>query len=119
MTYSDEEHIDNIMDSFDFEKVRKYMEDNDWRWGIINLIPTVEELKSTSLELLMNIKDEEVGYCMSTGGFTVVKCYDSLRLMFSIEDIDSEIVNLKSTYKKDQKQKERKEKLEVIDGISS
>lgn len=119
MTYNHKEHINFIMDSFDFEKVHKYMKLDDWKWGIINAIPTVEELKSTARNLLVSIKNEESGYYVSTGGFTAMKCYDSLRLMFSIDDVDSEFVNFKDSYEKDKKQKERQNKLEVIDGISS
>ena len=119
MTYSDDEHIDYIIDNFNFKKVKKHMEENKWTWGFANTVPTINQLKSTAFDLLMQIKDEESDHWVSTGGFTAMKGFDSLRLMFSIDDVDSDFVNLKDTYDKDKNNKERKIKLEIIDGISS
>jgi len=117
MTYSEEEHIDYIIDRFNFERVRKFMEINDWKWG--PRIPTLSELKSTSLKLLMNVKDGERGDFSSTGGFIATNCGDFLRLDFSMEGMESIYLNLTDNYNKDKKRKERKSKLEVIDGIST
>jgi len=117
MTYNEDEHIDYIIDRFDFERVKKFMEIDNWKWG--NNIPTLTELKSTALDLLMSIKDGEYGDCSSTGGLAATNCGDFLRLDFSIEDMDSIYLNLTDNYMRDKKRKERKDKLEVIDEIST
>lgn len=117
MTYNEDEHIDYIIDRFDFERVKKFMEIDDWKWG--NNTPTLSELKSTALDLLMRIKDGKYGDYSSTGGLTATNCGDFLRLDFSIADMESIYLNLTDNYNRDKKRKERKDKLEVIDGIST
>ena len=44
-----EEHLDEIMDNFDFEKVEKVMEFLDWKWAFIEgspKVPTRADLRS-------------------------------------------------------------------------
>jgi len=115
MTYSDELHIDYIIDRFDFELVKKYMESVDWKW--INSVPTLSELKSTALDLLMNVKDGDYGDSSSTGGLIATNCGDFLKLDFSITDMESIYLNLTDNYEKDKKRKDRKDKLEIIENI--
>lgn len=117
MTYRDEDHIDSIIDRFNFERVRKFMEYDDWKWGYH--VPTLSELKSTALELLMSVKDGDYGDNISTGGLIATNCGDYLNLDFSIENASSIYLNLTDDYMKDKNRKERKEKLKVIDGIST
>jgi len=117
MTYSEESHIDYIIDRFDFEIVKDYMDMKNWKW--VNSVPTLSELKSTSLDLLMRVKDGDFGDFTSTGGFTATNCGDYLKLDFSISDIDSIYLNLNENYENDKKKKERKEKLEVINEVST
>ncbi len=125
MTYSDEKHIDYIIEHFNFERVYNFMKFDNWTWTTgrykkgVEFQPTLNELKSTALKLLMDVKDGKFGEYSSTGGFTATKSYDSLKLDFSIVDISSDWLNLGVKYVKDKKQKDRKEKLEVINGLST
>ena len=116
MTYSDEKHIDCIMNRFDFEVVKKYMDSTNWKWSN-DRVPTLSELKSTALILLMNVKNGDSGDSSSTGGFIAMKRSDFLELYFSISEKQSIYLNLSDDYKKDKLKKERKEKLEIIDEI--
>lgn len=118
MTYSDEKHIDYIIDNFNFDRVWNFMQTDEWIWST-GYVPNINQMKSTALDLLMRCKDKEAGYWISTGGFIATHCGDYLKLDFSLETLGSESVNLTDTYERDKKTKERKEKLEVIDGISS
>ncbi len=115
MTYSDGEHIDYIIDRFDFDAVHNYMENVDWRW--VGSVPTISKLKSESLELLMRVTDREVGDFISMGGLIATKCSDHLKLDFSIVDVESIYLNLSDNYEKDKKQKERNYKLKVLNDI--
>jgi len=117
MTYSGEKHVDYIIERFDFERVKKFMDADDWKWGYS--VPTISELKSTALDLLMGVKDGGYGDNMLTGGLIATNCGDYLKLEFSIEDIESIYLNLTDNYEKDKKLKERKDKLEVINGVST
>ena len=119
MTYSDELHIDYIIDHFNFKKVKKHMDSANWTWGFNNNVPSIFELKSSALNLLMNAVDEESGYWVESGGFCVMKCGDYLKLNFSVAESSSEILNFNDNYKMDRQKSERKEKLEIIDGIST
>lgn len=119
MTYDDGDHIDNIIDNFHFTKIVKFMKEFNWILGFDNRIPDEKELKLVALELLMGVVDKKIGYWISTGGLTATKCDDYLKLDFSIATTESCIINLTDTYKNDKKKKERKKKLEKLNGISS
>lgn len=81
MTYQDavEEQIDDIMDNFEFNKVRKVMEFLDWKlWfdGEENRVPEASELRKLAREYLRYVAKH--GGTTGSGGFTAVckKGYD-------------------------------------------
>lgn len=119
MTYSDEKHIEYIIENFNFDRVLKFMIDDKWGWGIDGKIPTIMQLKSAALDLLMSVKDLRYGDTCSTGGFVAKKQSDNLELFFTIEDRTSEYVNFTDTYKKDKQKKLRVDKLNNINELSS
>lgn len=47
-----QDHIDYIMDNFDFEKVHKAMNALDWKWSSSNGIPEIYDLRRTARSLL-------------------------------------------------------------------
>jgi hypothetical protein len=62
--------IENIMSTFEFDKVHAYMTTSGWKWGR-SVTPTIDELKATAHELLTmcaNAKDPNHG-STATGGF--------------------------------------------------
>lgn len=67
--------IDEIMERFDFEKVRRVMEFLNWTWAGVG-IPSTEELKSTARRVLYDAVAEyerlgypDTGMDCATGGF--------------------------------------------------
>ena len=95
--------IQEIMKSFDFERVHKTMLSLDWHWASSTGLrtPTIDELKNSAKELLSIILQNCDGksYSVSCGGFTVHfnKYYSkldghrfSLDLSFSVETTDYE-----------------------------
>ena len=70
--------IDDIIQSFDFEKCGRVMRVLNWRWAVINSVPNVEQMKSTAVYLLegaskgciqsQDCKPHET-YFNATGGF--------------------------------------------------
>ena len=70
-----DQHMDIIMDHFDFERVRKVMEALDWRWfSAEEGIPKISEMRQKVRKLMRNAYDysSEVAESYSaTGGFHV------------------------------------------------
>ena len=50
--------IDRVMSRFDFDKVRKYMEEVNWTWCGVG-VPSVDLLKDTSEMLLKALLPQE------------------------------------------------------------
>lgn len=76
-----QDHIDEVMDEFDFEEVQQVMEFLDWKWvSAEEGVPRVGELRKQVRSLmeqchqqaLKNMADWNVG----TGGFTVRYFYE-------------------------------------------
>ena len=65
-----QEHLDEIMDWFDFERVRKTMNALDWKWMDNPESPTVQELKQKVRELFWSCYDRKADFS-SIGGFKV------------------------------------------------
>lgn len=66
-------HIENILGSFDFEKVREVMTVIGWGWGSPdgNIdTPTIEEMKACVADLMTEVYGHN-GSTYSTGGFAV------------------------------------------------
>ena len=79
MIRSKQEHIDNIMDYFDFRKVADTMQFLNWKWAYSDTgIPEEPELRKTARNTLSTVYDygSQQGrkYTMATGGF--VYSYD-------------------------------------------
>jgi hypothetical protein len=63
-----EKAIDNIIDTFDFEKVHAYMTLTGWKYWNTFGVPTVGELKATARRLLKRVTEQEVKW-IESGGF--------------------------------------------------
>lgn len=86
LTEGQRNSIDEIMDNFDFSRVKKTMDALEWEWYGIG-IPTESEIRSEARRLLKDCLKRRCGY-LSTGGFTVeYKSYPrELALRFEIDE---------------------------------
>ena len=94
MTQKQQDAIDNIMDYFKFEQVRKVMEVLNWEWATSDEgIPTVPELRQEARRLLKMAFQEKTD--VSTGGFHVKYESDEdgefIQLLFAVEEWYEEI----------------------------
>jgi len=62
--------IDEIMDTFDFEEVRKVMTFLDWEWADCNGVPEDYELRKSARKTMKHLIRFEDGGASSSGGFT-------------------------------------------------
>ena len=77
------EMIGQIIDRFDFQKVRDYMVQVDWKWR--GEIPTLDDLKRTAAYLLVEAQtDPKEIVSMGTGGFRVYKLPWGIELVFAM-----------------------------------
>lgn len=76
-----QEHIDDVMDWFDFEKVHKMMKAVDWKWGSIEGVPDIPDLRQFVRKAMK--KAYEQGHYI-TGGFDIRynKEYDAFTVQF-------------------------------------
>jgi hypothetical protein len=87
-----QEHIDEVMDEFDFGKVAKAMKALDWRWATTaGMVPLECDLRQQARKLLGLAYDGATDFNVSpymtgTGGFeaTYSKEYDNLGLKFVV-----------------------------------
>jgi hypothetical protein len=87
-----QEHIDEVMDQFDFGRVAKAMKSLDWKWVLAEEgVPQEWELRREARRLLDHVYDngnysKEGTYMTGTGGFeaTYSKEYDNLGLKFIV-----------------------------------
>lgn len=81
-----EECIDEIIDGFDFKKVRKVMKFLKWEWEPSGEIPNKKELRNTARDLLSrawdNTLSEKMDYVVATGGFEVSTWYSAKKVSF-------------------------------------
>jgi len=89
-----EKAINEIIEEFDFEKVKKVMELLEWTWHDVG-IPSIGKLVKTAEKLLNDCFDKcldnKADYFVGTGGFMVRAFYDKkeiyrLDLTFEITD---------------------------------
>lgn len=74
-----QQHIDEVMDYFDFDKVHRVMESLNWRWSSLEdemRIPTKPEMRKHVREFMeklyeKNINKSEVNTYTGSGGFMV------------------------------------------------
>jgi len=84
--------IEEIMDTFDFSKIRIAMEALDWKWS--NDIPEEYELRRSARSLMKSLIDFKESGFISSGGFTTRltqgvennEKWLRIDLSFSIED---------------------------------
>lgn len=86
-----QEHIDAIMDWFDFGKVAKTMELLNWEWAFsVTGVPEEPELRETTRKYLSQVYDQATGqgrkYTMATGGFVYSydPHYSEMQLTFEV-----------------------------------
>jgi hypothetical protein len=94
MTQKQQDAIDNIMDYFKFEQVRKVMELLNWEWAATEEgIPTLPELRQEARRLLKMAFEEKTN--VSTGGFHVMYESDDdgeyIQLLFAVDEWDEEV----------------------------
>lgn|SRR5512133_1040231 len=89
-TYTDN-HIKDVIDNFDFKKVRKVMKALNWCWvgRDDNKPPSKDELRVIAIDVLSDVvKDYNSSKKRSfsgTGGFEAVASKQCLSLMFVVE----------------------------------
>lgn len=84
--------IEEIMDNFDFKKVRKAMLALDWRWMDIDRVPFVSELREEAKRMLVDTTDkDENPYYLSSSGFDAVCDTEkkAMRLIFYVTEWES------------------------------
>jgi hypothetical protein len=83
-----EQQAETIMQSFDFEKVLKHMQDTNHRWyqgGGRMAVPDITDLRVTARDLLTKaIHDKSVASNVGTGGFVAYKLPWGMQLTFQI-----------------------------------
>lgn len=83
-----EVQADKIMDSFNFEKIRKHMEDTNHQWyqgGGRMGVPDLTDLRITARDLLTKaIYSNEECTNVGTGGFVAYKLPWGMQLTFQI-----------------------------------
>lgn len=82
-----QEKIDEIMDSFDFEKVHKAMVALDWEWGDEG-VPSTYSIKQEArrfLKFILEAPKEKEFYRVSGGGLEVERDCDQVTLRFQID----------------------------------
>lgn len=106
--------IKEIMDHYDFDRIREVMLATDWTWCIVEnneyyyAVPTVKKIKECARELLECVaKDIQNGMSSSfhsTGGFEAeYHSYDILTLKFVVMDYGSDLPKGYSKKSKDEK----------------
>lgn len=90
LTEQQRDAIEEVMDTFDFETVHKYMVATNWEWYASHGVPDIYEIKKEARRLM---HDCIVGKYQSieTGGFCA-NAFESenktaIRLWFSIESV--------------------------------
>lgn len=89
-----EKMIADVMEHFDFDKVRKVMLHLDWKWDIGEgemTVPSTYRLTKKAESLLRRVAtsdDEEPRIC-STGGFTAKMFDGALSLSFVLEEMSA------------------------------
>jgi hypothetical protein len=85
-----DEHIEAVMDYFDFHKVKQVMEVLDWQWHSCAGIPEIADMRKAVRELMRDsYKYKEDECTSSTGGFEVYyyRPDDYFHVGFIVEDI--------------------------------
>lgn len=117
-TIDKDEHIDFILNNFDFDKVHKIMTFLDWEWidfkQLKSSVPTIGEMKAAVTEMMYDICESNYDN-VEVGGFRVNKYDDHLELIFKVAGFESEILNNGLEYEMKKQQKERRNKIKNIE----
>jgi hypothetical protein len=99
-----EDMINEIMEEFDFARVRKAMVALDWKWGGSDYrIPNIDELKEAAEERLRNAAESrlgdfieqhhEVGIINATGGFKATAWCNETKTKITGLDLEFIVTN--------------------------
>lgn len=98
--FSKQDHIDNIMDNFDFSKVASAMEHLKWQWAYSETgVPEEPELRKTARRYLSQVYDYATAqgrkYTMATGGFVYGydPQYSEMSLTFELAGWNSSLID--------------------------
>lgn len=81
--------IDDILDNFDFERVKKTMDALDWAWFSTGGIPSVSDIRREARRLLREcMKTKEIR--ISTGGLTARREEIEGKTYYSLEFVVTE-----------------------------
>lgn len=92
------DHIDNIMDCFDFRKVHDTMVLLNWQWTPIGGVPEEWQIRQEARRLLIyaysNAESTKETSCVGTGGLRAEATFyegkfEGLRLMFVLTEWDT------------------------------
>lgn len=72
-----EDLITPVMNGFDFERVHKAMKELHWHWdkgdGLGATVPSIDRMKATARQLLVNVVNSHKHSIVGTGGFWAEK----------------------------------------------
>jgi hypothetical protein len=83
MTLKEKKIIEEILDNFDFQKVKKVMDALDWVWVSCDGVPDIYDLRKESRRLLKEVIKTK-SYQIGTGGFVASYYYGELSLEFVV-----------------------------------
>lgn len=100
--------LDEIMDEFDFDRVKQTMDALDWKWVDLKrldptdgfkekigcFVPTLEEIKQVAADLLWSLATDPENTVLAAGGFRVERDFSDpenpwMRLSFEVTDWDA------------------------------
>jgi hypothetical protein len=84
-----EDQIDDILDMFDFERVKKAMDALNWTWSRCDGVPEIYDLRKCARTLLRDVsKLDPDRASVATGGFWAGYNNGVLSLSFRLDDQD-------------------------------
>ena len=97
--------LENCIEGFDFLKVYMVMSYLDWKWGFIDAVPQIHQMKDwvkdLSESLLKHMKEnpKQRNFSTSSGGFEIIftRTYegcepDSVEIKFVLESWDQQVL---------------------------
>ena len=92
--------VDNIIENFDWGKVKLVMETLNWKWqnDMVFEVPLIGEIMSSAQKLLYKILENNKQIQISTGGFVATfDGHDYLKLHFEIDSWDVSLEEMETT----------------------
>ncbi len=83
------ERIENILDFFEFERVRRVMEALDWQWaGAVDGVPSIAEMRRCARRLLEDLEKHPEWETTAAGGFRADRITPKVyELSFVVESV--------------------------------